>query len=357
MTGPRRPQGAGFAPAPPARHTPLLEVVAGILRDDHGRVLLTRRPPGRPLAGLWEFPGGKPEPGESLAAALARELREELGVELHDLAPLGRTTHAQPGRRLRLHAFEATVWTGPVRALEGQDLAWLALDELDRHPMPAADWPIAARLRLPALCAISPDPAADGVGSLLGGALQALAAGARLLQIRVGDIDDEALLPLLAGLAGPVCEAGADVLLNGRPALAARLGVGLHLPSRLLAPALAGNLPGFEAWRAGVDDGGGDTPPRQRRPAGAWLTAACHDAAQLAQAWALGCDAVLVSPVQATASHADADLLGWQGLQRLLDDAPLPVYALGGLAPADLARARAVGAHGVAGISAFWPRR
>lgn len=335
----------------------MLEVVAGILRDAHGRVLLARRPPGRPLAGLWEFPGGKPDAGESLMAALARELREELGVELHDLAPRGCTTHHQTGRRLRLHAFEATAWTGPVRALEGQDLAWVAVEALDGQAMPAADWPIAARLRLPALYAISPDPGADGVASLLGGALQALAAGAGLLQIRIGDIDDDALVPLLSALAGPVREAGAGVLLNGRPGLAARLGIGLHLPSRLLAPALAGRLPGFEAWRATVDDDGGDTPPRWRRAAGAWLTAACHDAEQLRQAWALGCDAALVSPVQATASHPGAQPLGWAGLQGLVDEAPLPVYALGGLAPGDLARARAAGAHGVAGIGAFWPQR
>lgn len=358
MSGPRRPDGAGSAHAPRGeRDAPLLEVVAGILRDDRERVLLARRPPGRPLAGLWEFPGGKPDPGETLAAALARELREELGVELHDLSPLGCTSHAQTGRRLRLHAFKATAWTGPVRALEGQDLAWVAVDDLDRQAMPAADWPIAARLRLPALCAISPDPGAEGVAGLLPGALQALAAGVRLLQVRVPDANDSALQALLSALAGPVGEAGATVLLNGRPALAARLDVGLHLPSRLLAPALAGRLPGFEAWRATVDDEGGGTPPRHRRAAGAWLTAACHDAAQLRQAWALGCDAALVSPVQATASHADAAPLGWDGLQRLLEDAPLPVYALGGLAPADLARARAAGAHGVAGISAFWPGR
>lgn len=358
MSGPGRGDGAGSAPAPTAGpEAPLLEVVAGVLRDADGRVLLARRPPGRPLAGLWEFPGGKRDPGESLAAALARELREELAVELHDLAALGHTTLVQPGRRLRLHAFQATAWTGPVRALEGQDLAWVEIDDLDRHPMPAADWPIAARLRLPSLLAISPDPGAAAPESLLSGGLRALASGAGLLQVRVPAAGDAALLPLLTALAGPARAAGAVVLVNGRPALAARLGLGLHLPSRLLAPALAGGLPGFEAWQAGVDDDGGDTPPRQRRAAGAWLTAACHDAAQLRQAWALGCDAALVSPVLATASHPGAAPLGWDGLHRLLHDAPLPVYALGGLAPGDLARARAAGAHGVAGISAFWPRR
>ena len=132
-----------------------VHVVAGVLRDARGRVLLARRTEGRDLAGLWEFPGGKVEPGESPEDALVRELREELGVETEVGAPVACVPLESPGRRLLLDVREVA-FSGLPRGLEGQALAWVPLRKLSDYPMPPADVPVVAEL----LRRTSPLPAA-----------------------------------------------------------------------------------------------------------------------------------------------------------------------------------------------------
>lgn len=132
-----------------------VHVVAGVLRDARGRVLLARRTEGRDLAGLWEFPGGKVEPGESPENALVRELREELGVETEVGAPVACVPLESPGRRLLLDVREVA-FSGLPRGLEGQALAWVPLRKLSDYPMPPADVPVVAEL----LRRASPLPAA-----------------------------------------------------------------------------------------------------------------------------------------------------------------------------------------------------
>lgn len=125
----------------------MIEVAAGVLTDAHGRVLLLQRLPGKHLAGLWEFPGGKLEPGESVQQALARELDEELGVEVLTATLLLSLTWDYPAKTVRLHAFQVTAWRGEVRAREGNPMRWVALTEMDTAVMPPADAPIVAALR------------------------------------------------------------------------------------------------------------------------------------------------------------------------------------------------------------------
>ncbi len=123
-----------------------LPVVAGVLPDALGRVLLARRLPGGPHGGLWEFPGGKVEAGESAAQALARELREELGVEVAVGDALASVDHAYPHLAIRLTAFWVQLRAGVPRPLHCQQVRWVAPAEFSRYPMPAADLPIARRL-------------------------------------------------------------------------------------------------------------------------------------------------------------------------------------------------------------------
>ncbi|MFO1426989.1 MAG: 8-oxo-dGTP diphosphatase MutT [Steroidobacteraceae bacterium] len=124
-----------------------IEVVAGALFDALGRVLIAQRPPGKHMAGRWEFPGGKIAAGESDAQALARELREELGVELLEHAPLMTLVHRYPDREVELHLHEVTRFAGAPRGLDGQALKWVALAGLDGEDLLEADRPFVEALQ------------------------------------------------------------------------------------------------------------------------------------------------------------------------------------------------------------------
>lgn len=126
---------------------PALRVVAGIiLAPDADRILLARRPLHKHLGGLWEFPGGKLEPGEAPAAALARELEEELAIRVLDCAPFLHVAHDYGDRPLALEAWLVRAFTGEPVGNEGQEIAWIERRRLDAGLMPAANRPIAAAL-------------------------------------------------------------------------------------------------------------------------------------------------------------------------------------------------------------------
>ena len=124
-------------------------VSAVALIDADGRVLIAQRPEGKSMAGLWEFPGGKVEPGETPEQALIRELHEELGIDTWQscLAPLTFASHGYPDFHLLMPMFACRKWEGIVQAREGQALKWVAVNELRRYPMPPADIPLIPILR------------------------------------------------------------------------------------------------------------------------------------------------------------------------------------------------------------------
>ncbi|WP_339830285.1 (deoxy)nucleoside triphosphate pyrophosphohydrolase [uncultured Parvibaculum sp.] len=127
----------------------LLLVAACALVDADGRVLIARRPEGKPLAGLWEFPGGKVEPGELPEDTLIRELHEELGIDVTRacLAPLTFASHAYEEFHLLMPLYVCRRWEGQVRSCEGQALEWVRPAGLRAYPMPPADEPLVAVLR------------------------------------------------------------------------------------------------------------------------------------------------------------------------------------------------------------------
>ncbi len=128
---------------------PVIMVAAAALVDTDGRVLLAERPEGRAMAGLWEFPGGKIEPGETPEQALIRELHEELGIETHAscLAPIGFASHRYDRFHLLMLVFACRQWDGIASAREGQRLAWAYPSEMYGYPMPAADLPLVGMLQ------------------------------------------------------------------------------------------------------------------------------------------------------------------------------------------------------------------
>ena len=127
----------------------LVLVVAAALFDREGRVLIARRPPGKQLAGLWEFPGGKVEPGESPEAALIREVKEELDLTVDEaaLAPITFASHAYADFHLLMPLYAVTRWEGEPVAREHDGLAWAAPDDLGSYAMPPADAPLISALK------------------------------------------------------------------------------------------------------------------------------------------------------------------------------------------------------------------
>ena len=128
---------------------PITEVAAGILLDAQGRYLLGQRPAGKPYAGYWEVPGGKIEKGESVFAALKRELQEELGIEIQSSEELTVLEHDYPHAYVRLHVSVIRHWSGTPQGCEGQALSWELVDAQTTsvQPLLPAAWPMLARLR------------------------------------------------------------------------------------------------------------------------------------------------------------------------------------------------------------------
>ncbi len=126
----------------------LVLVAACALVDTDARILLAQRPAGRPMAGLWEFPGGKLDAGERPEDTLIRELKEELGIAVEEncLAPLAFASHTYPDFHLVMPLYLCRNWQGTVTPLEGQKLAWVRPDRLRDYPMPPADEPLIAHL-------------------------------------------------------------------------------------------------------------------------------------------------------------------------------------------------------------------
>ncbi|HZH43444.1 MAG TPA: Nudix family hydrolase [Lysobacter sp.] len=307
-----------------------VEVVAAVIRDARGRILLARRTEGRDLAGLWEFPGGKREPGESAEAALARELHEELGIDIEPGTPLIRVPQRYPDKHLRLDVRELAGWRGQARGREGQALAWVPPHKLQDYAMPPADRPVVAALRQPAEYLVTPAPGADDA-AWLAALSRALANGVRRVQLRAPGTGP-ARWRALAAQAAALCQAaGAEVLVNADAALARELGAGLHLRAAQLA--------------------GAPHRPDDGRP----LAASCHTLEDLRAAEAIGCDFVVLGPVQPTPSHPGAPVLGWDGFAALRAEVSLPIYAIGGLSREDQDQARQHGAQGIAAIRALWP--
>jgi len=308
---------------------PRVEVVAAVIQRDDGSFLLAQRPEGKVYAGYWEFPGGKVEPRESPVSALARELHEELGIDVEQSYPWLTRDYDYEHAAVRLRFHRVTRWRGELHGRENQAFAWQRVERVTATPVLPANGPIMRALALPTLYGIS-NAADAGADAFLARLELALARGLRLIQLR-----EKTLAPdLLAALASRALELaqpyGAKVLINGEPALAARVKAhGVHLTAaRLMASAA--------------------------RPEAELVGASCHDERELAHAAALGLDFAVVGPVRDTASHPGARTLGWERLPALIANYPLPVFAVGGLGVKDLEAAWTAGAHGIAAIRGAW---
>lgn len=165
-----------------------IHVVAAVIRGTDGRILIARRADTQHQGGLWEFPGGKVEEGEGVEAALARELREELGIEVTRSRALIKVSHDYPDKQVLLDVREVEAFTGEPHGAEGQPLEWVSPRDLAQYEFPGANKPIVAAARLPDQYLITPDGLE--VPKMLKGIQKAVANGTRLIQLRAPDMYD-----------------------------------------------------------------------------------------------------------------------------------------------------------------------
>jgi len=309
-----------------------IHVAVGVIVGADEKILIARRPPDVHQGDLWEFPGGKLEPDEPVLMALQRELREELGIEIEPdhCFPLKKILHRYNDRSVLLDTWRVDRFQGEPTGREQQEVMWQSIEALNPQDFPAGNREIISALQLPTVLAItghceSRAEFRDRIAALL-------ARGVRLIQFRQ---------PALAGAeffewandALQLCRANnAWLLIIGSPEEFNQLNAdGLHV-----------NAPRLRDL---------ESRPVSKE---SLFGASCHNLAELVKAEQLGADFALLSPVNTTPSHPRAEPLGWEQFRFLASQVSIPVYALGGMMPDDLATARREGGHGIAAISAFW---
>jgi 8-oxo-dGTP diphosphatase len=310
-----------------------LHVVAAVIDNGRGEVLLARRHDHLHQGGLWEFPGGKVAAGEGVAAALRRELQEELAITPTASHPLLRLPYHYPDRKVLLDVWRVTAYQGETHGAEGQQLAWVRKAALRYYPFPAANRPIITAAQLPSCYLITPDPGGEAAWpEFLQQLRQSLLAGISLLQLRAPSLKRDDYLRLARQVSVCCQEQGAGLLLNADAALLGECdATGLHLNARRLMATPARPVAGDK-----------------------WLAASCHNLEELRQAERIGVDFALLSPVRATASHPGAKPIGWHRFHCLSEQSLLPLFALGGMRAGDLEDAWGHGGQGIAAIGALW---
>ena len=289
-----------------------------------GAFLLAQRPAGKAYAGYWEFPGGKVEPGEPAAQALARELREELGIAVLRAYPWITRVFAYPHATVRLSFFRVVQWSGEPHPREDQAIAWQSLDAPMVAPMLPANAPVLASLALPWEYAVT-NAAQLGTAQMLALLERRLGQGLKLLQIREPELAEE------------------ERELFTRQAI----GLAHRYDCKVLVKSL---FPGAD----GVHFTAAELMRLQERPKQVLAAASCHSREELERAMRLELDFAVLGPVRPTTSHQARSSLAWDGFTQVAGGASIPVYAIGGLTRGDLDDAWRAGAHGLAMIRGSW---
>jgi 8-oxo-dGTP diphosphatase len=294
----------------------VIEVSAAVLLRADGSFLLAQRPAGKVYAGYWEFPGGKIEAGEAPERALARELHEELGIDIERAYPWITRVFTYPHGTVRLRFYRILRWRGEPHPREDQAIAWQRLDAPMAAPMLPANAPVLASLALPGEYAITA-AARYGIAPMLEKLEQRLLGGLRLVQVREPDLEEKDRDSLTRQVLGLAHRYGCKVLTKS----AFPGADGRHVTARELM---------------------------QLEKKTGFMAASCHTREELERAMALELDFAVLGPVK------DKAAIGWPRFTELAAGSSIPVYAIGGLAPADREDAWRAGAHGLAMIRGAW---
>lgn len=301
----------------------MIEVAAAVIQRPDGAFLLAQRPAGKVYAGYWEFPGGKIEPGEPAGKALARELHEELGIDIGPAYPWITRVFTYPHGTVRLQFFKVFAWTNQPHPREDQAIAWQEPGAPMAAPMLPANAPVLASLALPTEYAIT-NAAQYGVAEMLARLDRRLQQGLKMVQIRERALDEPNRKLFTARAIGLAHRHGCKVLVKSAFAGAD----GLHLTAAELMK-LKQKPPGLAA-------------------------ASCHTRAELDRAMQLQLDFAVLGPVRGMSTADKPPALGWDRFRELAALSSIPIYAIGGLRPADMKDAWRAGAHGLAMIRGSW---
>jgi 8-oxo-dGTP diphosphatase len=307
-------------------------IVVGIIYNpSHEKLLLSRRPIDTHQGGLFEFPGGKSQSGETPLQTLERELKEEIDIKVLESRHLISYDYNYHDRQINLSAWIVEKWEGGPKPNEGQEIKWVALEVLKGLKFPQANMKLIKSVELPPLFLITPDLTVyddiffKKIAILIGN-------GVKFLQFRSPSTAPEYHRIIISKLL-PICEEhGCRLIYNGTINDAVNFGAhGVHLNSTRL----------IELDRLDL-------------PAEFWAGASCHNSAELLRAEQLEVDYCVISAVHKSPSHPVSKPLGWEDFSRLALKSCIPVYALGGVKPGELDIARTCGAHGIAMISGLW---
>jgi 8-oxo-dGTP diphosphatase len=317
-----------------------VHVAVGVISNALGDIFIAKRADHLHQGGLWEFPGGKVEAGETVTDALARELREELAIDVLQTSPLIQIRHDYGDKAVLLDVHRVASFVGEPIGAEGQLVRWVPVNELSCYQFPAANIPIIKAIELPTAWAItgSFSSPADFIARFR----PLLATPTLGVIVRIPGFSVSSYQPLLQDILQCV-DGSLSLVLNTsveefeRAAKAfPSAAFGIHINRHQL--------------RIYADKG----LPESVRKTARVIGVSCHDENELAMASRIGADYAFLSPVLATGSHPEAIPLGWRVFSVWVEKMNIPVYALGGVKPSDIAFAQQQGAQGIAAISAFW---
>lgn len=311
-----------------------VHVAVGVLLNEDDEVLVALRSAELHQGGLWEFPGGKVEPGESVESALAREFEEELGINISACSPMTQIRHDYVDKSVLLDVWRVREFEGSPEGREGQPIEWRAISDLKAKDFPQANERIIRVLRLPARIAVTPDVGEfEQVSKLIEYQIEQ---DLQLIYFRQTELAAATYLDWYA--RAEQLSKGSSTRLMFCP------------PSDRIAGFAMPEIQALHITSKQLQSVQSRPTPRQ-----ILFSVSCHNLQELQKAEEVDADFAFLSPVSATDKYSSTELLGWDGFRNLAGQVNMPVFALGGMSEADLAISRAYGAFGIAGISTFLP--
>ncbi len=297
-----------------------IEVVAAVIRDVDGKVLIAKRPTGKHQGGKWEFPGGKVEKGESRRSALVREIKEEIGIDIGHSARLISVYHEYDDKAIYLDVYEVQQWTGEAEGREGQPIQWVDTNDLHEFEFPEANSAIVEAACLPKHLKVMAN--AKDAEEFKNQFTANIKSGYGLI-LQSFDGESSSYIPSHEEINWMLDSAATHqvkVLLESPPPLV-RSDYYLHLNAEELQSV-------------------------QEKPSAIRVSAACSNAEELFKAQRLELDFIMVGPVLTNASGGNK-VIGWPMFQSLSARVNIPVYAIGGVGEKDMELAREYGAQGI----------